>query len=515
MLDFIKAKLNIWKSGTAKGIGDSPSEYTQLKSQLTDNMIFFQGKFDGCADFVYKEMQICGKKAVVMYVDNMIDKLALSEAVMDPLTKAVPPAGMTNDEEIYKWLRDCVLFTVDQREIFSVEECQWLMMTGFVVLLIDDYEKALIFGLQAFKFRSIEEPPSETAIRGSREGFVEPLRINLMLLRRRMKNTNLKFETYILGNESKTEVCIAYLKGVAAPSLLESVRHRLKTIDVDTILAAGYIQSYFQDSPLSIFSTVGTTERPDVLCGKLYEGRVSVIVDGSPTTLLMPYLFTENFQNADDYAVGTYYATFTRILKYLAFFIAVMLPGLYVAVGSFHPALLPSALLYTLAQSEEGTPFPLVFEAILMQFIYEMLREAGLRAPKQFGSAINIVGAFLIGQAAVSAGLIGAPMVIIVALTATTGLVVPTLYEPGVIMRFVFIIAAGMMGLFGITLAFAFFAFLVCSMKTYEVPFTAPLAPLDIFSLRDVIIRAPWKVLSRKKVKVQDVTGSEVDKALG
>jgi len=516
MFNYIKAKLNIWtgKGGT-EGVGDTSGEYTQFGSSLIDNMIVFQGKFDNCADFVHREITVCGKKAEVLMIDNLADKLSFTQGVLGPLMHAAPPKEITGDDAKFKWIRDCVLSYIDQREIFNFEECEWLIMTGFVCLVIDGYNKALVFGLQDFKFRSIEEPVAETVLRGSREGFSEPIRINISLIRRRMKNPNLKFETYILGHESKTEVCLTYIKGIVSESVIDSLRHRLKTIDIDTVLASGYIQTYLQDSPNSIFPTVGYTERPDTICGKLSEGRVGILVDGTPNVLIAPCVFIENFQNMDDYAVGTYYATFTRILKCMAFLISVMLPGIYVAIGSFHQALLPSPLLYTLAQAENGTPFPLVFEALLMQFIYEMLREAGLRAPKQIGSSLNIVGAFLIGQAAVSAGLIGAPMVIIVALTATTALVVPTLYEPGIIMRFVFIILAGMAGFYGITIAFAFFAIHACSLKPYGVPYTAPLTPLDTYALRDVVVRAPWKILSRKKIKVQDLPGSDASKTLG
>ena len=516
MWKYLKSKLNIWaSSGPSKGIGDQTAEFTQLKASLLDNMIIFQGKFDGCADFVYREFTACGKKMAVMMIDNLYDKLTMTQSVMEPITRATPPKGMTDGDAFFIWLRDDLLSAVDQREIFTVEECQWLAMSGFAILLVDGYGKALVFGFQNFKVRSIDEPKIDRVMRGSREGFVEALRINLSIIRRRMKNPGLKFEVYQLGSESKTEVCLAFIKGAVSETVLDNVRHRLMSIDIETVMASGYIQAYFQDHPFSIFSTVGYTERPDSLCGKLMEGRVGIIVDGTPVVLVTPYLFIENFQNMDDYAVGTYYATFTRILKYIAFFISVMLPGLYVAIGSFHQAALPTELLYTLAQSEEGTPFSLVEEALLMQVIYEILREAGLRAPEQIGSALNIVGAFLIGQAAVSAGLIGAPMVIIVSLTATTSLVVPTLYEPGVIMRFVFIFAAGMAGLYGVTLAFAFFALHLCSLKVYDIPYMAPLMPLDVYSMRDIIVRAPWKILSRKKTRVQNMPGSDASKILG
>jgi spore germination protein KA len=379
------------------------------------------------------------------------------------------------------------------------------MMAGFAIFLFDGVAKSLAFGIQGYSYRSIAEPSTDKVLRGSREGFVEPLRINMMLIRRRIKNPNLKFEVFSLGKESKTDVCISYIKGVAEESILNE-------IDMDTVLASGYIQAYFQDNTFSMFPTVGTTERPDTFCGRLSEGRVGIIVDNTPVALTTPYLFVENFHNMDDYAVGPYYATFTRLLKYLAFFTSVLIPGLYVAIGSFHQDLLPSQLLYTLAQAEESTPFALVLEALLMQIIYELVREAGLRLPNQIGFAISIVGALIVGQAAVSAGLIGAPMVIIVAMTATTSLIIPQLYEPGVLMRFGFIIIAGMAGMYGVTLGIAFLAFHICSLKSYEIPYTAPVTPFNGYAMRDVILRAPWKVLEKRKITAQDLPGSNVDK---
>lgn len=495
----------------------SASDYTIMKKDLIENMTYLHGKFDGCADFVVKELTVCEKKCMILSIDNMVDKVVISQGIMIPLTSAVAPANIRGrgDDAVFNWLRDDVLSMSDQHEVFSYEEIIGVLMAGYSVFLFDGVDKALAFGTQGFKFRGIEEPSTDKALRGSREGFVEPLRINLMLVRRRLKNPNLKFEIYNLGSESKTEVCLCYIKGMVSDSMLNDVRHRLHTIDMDTVLESGYIQRYFQDETFSLFSTVGSTERPDTFCGRLNEGRVGIIVDNTPYALNMPYLFIENFQNMDDYTVGPYYATFTRILKYLAFFISVLVPGLYVAIGSFHQALLPSQLLYMLAQSEESTPFPLVLEAIIMQVIYEMVREAGVRLPKQIGFAISIVGALIIGQAAVSANIIGSPMVIIVALTATTSLIIPTLYEPGVIMRFAFIILAGMAGLYGIALGIAFLAFHLCSIKSYEVPFMAPISPFNAYSMRDVILRLPWKSLAKRKITAENLPGSNADKTQG
>lgn len=507
-------KLNIWntKGLLKESLGGKMPEFTRLSTSLQDNKAVFESMFDGCADFIEKDFVISGMAASAIMIDNMIDKVALSESIMNPLMSAKQPQAMMSDEDKYVWIRDLVLAAIDEKEVFSVEDCLNILTAGYVIIFFEGIDKSIALGVQGYKFRSIEEPNLEKVLRGSREGFVEPVHINMSLVRRKIRNPNLKFEMFNLGKESKTDICICYIKNIASETVINEVRRRLNSIDIDTVLASGNIQVFFQDHPNSIFQTVGYTERPDTFCGKLNEGRVGMLVDGTPIAIFMPYLFVENFQNMDDYAVGTYYATFTRILKYLSFFISVLVPGLYVAIGSFHQSLLPSNILFTLAQSEEATPFPLILEALMMQVIYEIIREAGLRLPKQFGFAITIVGALIVGQAAVSAGLIGAPMVIIVAVTATTSLVVPTLYEPGVVLRFVFIILAGISGIYGLVIGIAFVALHMCSLKSYDIPYMSPLMPYDLYSMRDVVIRAPWKVLASKKNKVQDLVGSNVDK---
>lgn len=512
MLDWLRSKISVWKPTSDNRVGSEIKEFKQLSESLEDNMYILQAMFDGCADFVYKEFIVCGRRAVVFMVDNMVDKVALTEGVMNPLVRANAPNSITKPDDLFVYLRDCVLSAIDAKEIFTIEDCVAQIMEGFVVFLYDGVSRGITVGLQGFKIRSIDEPSGEKVLRGSREGFVEALRINMALVRRRVKNPRLKFRTFTVGKDSCTDVCIAYIQGIASESVVNEVIRRLNQIDLDSVMASGYLQSFFENNPMSLFPTVGTTERPDTLCGKLEEGRVAVMVDNTPVMLVMPYLLVENFQNMDDYAVGHYYATFTRILKYLAFTVSFLTPGLYVAVGGFHQSILPVQLVHTLAQAEADTPFSIFVEAMAMQLIYEMLREAGLRLPKQFGFAINIVGAFIIGQAAVQAGLIGAPMVIIVALTATTSLVVPSLYEPTVILRFAFIILAGMSGLFGVFVGLAFLLIHLFSLKTYDVPYTAPVSPLDVFSLRDVVFRAPWGILARKKAKVQEMPGSDIDK---
>lgn len=514
MIEFIKNKWKVWQNQNDKCPGNEAPQYTQLKADLSENLYRFNSLYENCSDFILKQFVVCGQRAAAMMMDNMIDKVTLSESVLNPLTTAVPPNGIQSAEDKFVWLRDYTLSAIDQKEIFTVEDCVARLMAGFVIILYDGVARGLSIGLQAFPYRSISEPSTERVLRGSREGFVEALHINLSMLRRRIRNPALKFEPFYVGNDSKTEICVTYIEGIASETVVSELKRKINHINLDSVMASGYIQSYLESQPSTIFPTVGTTERPDTLCAKMEEGRVGVIVDGTPVALIVPFLFVENFQNIDDYAVGPYYATFTRIIKFIGFFISFLLPALYVAIGSYQQSLLPSQLLFTLAKAEEATPFSLLVEALIIQLFYEMLREGGLRLPKQMGFAINIVGAFVIGQSAVSAGIIGAPMVIILALTATTSFVVPTLYEPSVLMRFGFIFLAGISGLYGVLLGCAFLVLHVSSIKSYDVPYSSPLSPFRLYAMRDMVVRAPWQILSQKKAKIQDMPGSNVDKNL-
>ncbi|MBQ1991848.1 MAG: spore germination protein, partial [Clostridia bacterium] len=356
-----------------------------------------------------------------------------------------------------------------------------------------------------FSFRSVSEPESEASERGSREGLVEPLRINMTLVRRRIKNPSLKFETMTLGGVSKTDICLCYLTDAVSDSILAKLRKRLNAIDLDTVLASGYLVSYLEDeNDYSLFSGVGVTERPDTVSGKINEGRIAILIDGTPSALIIPHLFVESFQTMGDYSYKPYYATLIRWLKYVCFFVASLLPGLYSAVALFNPELFPEQILNKVATSIGSTPFGLVTEILLVLFMYEIMREAGLRLPKTLGHAVSIVGALVIGDTAVSAGLIGAPTLMIVALTAIASYVIPTLYPQMCVLRVLFIFAGGFFGIWGVVLLFCVVVVNICGKSVLGVPYTMPLAPFKLFGMRDVAIRAGWKLLNQRRNLIRD-----------
>ena len=479
-----------------------------IQTALADNMATLDTAFDGSEDLVKKIYQVGPHRVAMAGVDNMYKKEQLSRAITGKLlaAKEVPD----DPNECLDYLRTQVAEPIDVTEVTDWDTALFMMMSGFVLFFLDGTARALSFGLQDFETRGVSEPDNEVMERGSREGFCEVLRINLSLVRRRMKTPVLMFETMRIGRESNTEVALCYLRGQVAPQVLDNLRQKLRSIRMDVVLESGYLQPFLEENPKALVSTVGVTERPDTLCAKISEGRIGILVDGTPFALIVPYLFSENFQSMDDYCNRPYFATFIRILKFFSFLVAVLLPGIYVALGQFNPEAFPSSILYRIVDAQLTTPFSLMVEALVIHIIFEILREAGLRLPRPVGHAISIVGALVIGESAVSAGLIGSPMVMVVAITTVSSFVVPSLYNPAALLRFVFILVGGFTGIYGVMLLAAMLLVGLCSLDSFGIPYMSPISPFDKKAMRDTFWRASWRKLSRHTVLVQNMRGSLV-----
>ena len=484
-----------------------------LKSSLLENMIALRQQFSNSSDLLNRELTVCGLKVQLVACEGMVSLQSLSELLAEPLNAL--EGQMSSPQQLLDWFRGQALLALDQKEVCTYSQLFQFLMSGFAVIMADGLDTAVCFGLQGFNFRSISEPSAEVNVRGSREGFVEPLRINMTMIRRRIKSPRLKFELMTAGSQSRTDICLVYMTDRVSEDFVNQTRLRLQQLPMDIVLESSYLQPFLEKHPYSFFSGIGTTERPDTLCAKVAEGRLAILVDGTPFALILPYLFHENFQTVDDYTHRPIYAAFARVLKYLSFYMTILLPGLYVAVAVHHLELLPHALLRRVMAAEASTPFPLMFEALIIQLIYELMREAGLRLPRPVGHAIGIVGALVIGDAAVSAGLIGSPMVLIVALTAITSFVVPSLYDSVTVLKFLFILAGGFFGLFGVTLGMCSLLLNLCSVSVGGVPATAPATPFNPYSLRDMFMRSGWRFLGKYVFHIEDVPGSQMgDKRL-
>lgn len=480
-----------------------------LDKSLKKNLDHLKAITGGSSDVIIKTGSLCGSDIAVITCEGMASTDTLAQLVYEKLndvgnSEKLPP------EEIMERLFKDYLIAAEQLEINNIGDLTLKMQSGFAIILVEGCARGIAVGIQGYAARGVDEPSGELNVRGSREGFVEVIRKNMALIRRRIKSPTLVFEMLVIGERSNTDICLCYLSDKVSPKLLEDVKKRLKSVKLNTILESGYLQPFFEGKGGWFFSECGTCERPDSFAAKLYEGRVGILVDGTPFALTVPYLFIENFQTLDDYTQKPFYAAFIRLVRLAAYLITLFLPGAYVAVASYNPEMLPSSLILNLAAAEQTAPYSLMAECLLIHFMYEILREAGIRLPRPIGHAIGVVGGIVIGDITVNAGLVGAPMVLIVALSGLCSFVVPALYERTVVLRFIYILAGGIFGLFGLLLAAGVIIIKMCSLNTYGVPYMAPFSPFSPRSSRDMLVRAGWRRLQKGDVTIQGLNGSNI-----
>ncbi len=481
----------------------------RLFTDYNANKKQFEDDFKDCSDFLLREAVICGEKGLFCAMDGLIDSLMLSHMIMTPILDR--KLDFKSNEELFNLIKKGVVNSLEMSEADTFEDCYYYLMSGFCVFILDGNAKALVFGIQGWSKRNVDEPETESNVKGAKECFIEALNDNKALLRKRLKTHHLKLKQIKLGTAASTPVVIAYIDNRADSELVKGVEYRLKSANFNTVLDYGELVPFLDTDIKSFFSCVGNTERPDVAVSKLLEGRVLVMVEGTPFVIYVPYLFSDSFQSVDDYDNPPFYAGFIRILKYMSFAMSIFLPGLYVAIGTFHQELIPTSLLFTIASEEVNTPFSLMTEAMLIIILYEIMREAGLRLPKAIGHAVSIIGAIIIGETTVNAGLIGAPMLVVIAVTAISSYVVYPLYESVAVLRVGFIIVGGLSGLYGIILGAGVIFVNICALNPYGIPHSSPISPLDKHSLGDIFYRETWKKLAKRRVRVNELRGADVD----
>jgi hypothetical protein len=487
---------NWWIKNKTEVTQPSQQPQSPLNRDLSQNEETLREIFSNCSDVVFRPFLVDGTtKAMLVYIEGLANIEEMHESVLAPLMHQKTPRAnglldlMEKRVSVAKW-----------EEIHTIEGCIESVFSGFPIVLIDQEDIAVSIGLVKYEKRSIEEPTAESAIRGPREGFTEALNVNTSLLRRIIKTPLLKMDWMQIGGYTKTSVVISYIQGIADPTLVNEVRTRLQRIDVDGILESGYIEEYIEDYPASPFPQILSTERPDRVSANLLEGRVAILIDGTPFVLVAPTTFFTLLQANEDYYQRSISSTALRWLRYLFLVISGLLPSIYVALITFHHEMVPTSLLISMASAREAVPFPALVEALLMEITFEALREAGVRLPKQVGSAVSIVGALVIGQAAVQAGLVSAPMVIVVAITGIASFMIPH-YISGIalrLLRFPMIFLAGSLGLLGIMLGIITVVVHMCTLRSFGVPYLSPIAPLKTGELKDVIVRAPWWMMDTR-----------------
>lgn len=466
----------------------------------------FNDDFKDCSDFLLREAKVNGESAFFAAMDGLVDSLQVAQMITAPILSS--QLDFDTPQQHFDLIKQCVIGSVEMKEANTFEDCYYYLMSGFVIFYLNGSGRALALGVQGWSRRTTDEPSNEAMVKGAKECFVESINDNKALVRKRLKTHHLKFKQIKLGTSASTPVVIAYIDNRADKALVNEIEQRINSADLNTVLDYGCLSPFIDSDVGSFFSAVGNTERPDTFASKLLEGRVGVMVEGTPFVMYTPYLFTDNFSSLDDYDNPPFYSSFMRLLRYLSFIISLFLPGIYVAVGTFHQEAIPTNLLYIVAVSEATTPFHLMQEAIMIHLLYEIMREAGLRLPKTIGHAVSIIGAIVIGEATVSAGIIGAPMLVIVAVTAISSYVVYQLYESVAVLRIIFIIVGGISGIYGLMLCAGLLFVNICALNPYGVPYSAPISPLTKSSVGDTLFRFGWKKLARRRVRLSNLKGA-------
>ncbi|MFD0697900.1 spore germination protein [Paenibacillus sp. GCM10027628] len=477
-----------------------------LSPDLNENVNMIHSRLGGSPDIIIRSLELnlaheqCS--LALVFIDGLVDSDAIQVNLIQPLL-AVQESNYAAEQ--FVGMHDVLQQIVTIGELTTVNQDMLLLaavLDGKTAILIDGVDEALVAGTCGWEKRSIEEPQTQTVIRGPKESFTEDIRTNTMLLRRKIKSPDLRFETLKIGRYTQTEVIVTYLDGLANQQVLDEVKRRLQSIDTDSILESAYIEEFIEDKIYTPFPTLMNTERPDAAAAGILEGQVIIIIDGTPFVLLAPVSFFKFLQSSEDYYQRYDIASFVRLIRYVSFLVSMLLPAMYIAITTFHHEMLPTTLLIGLAAQREGVPFPALVEAFLMEVTFEVLREAGVRMPRVVGPAISIVGALVLGQAAVQAGLVSAAMVIVVSFTAISNFVTPAinLAVAARLIRFLLMLLAGTLGLFGILVGCMAILIHMASIKSFGIPYLSPLAPFLKPNIKDIFIRLPWWKLNTRPI---------------
>ncbi|MDC3415869.1 spore germination protein [Aquibacillus salsiterrae] len=483
-----------------------------LSTNIDQNIQTIKQDLGNSADIVIRKMNIGSSgndQIAICYTNGLVDTKTVQNVIIKTLLVDIREAYLQNENKskLSELFENHTLPGGEITKVTDLDNSKHDLLSGNTILLINGESVGFSIDTKGWASRSIEEPSTQTVVRGPKEGFVESLRTNTALVRRKIKSEDLWIEQIQIGQKTKTDIAILYMNGIVNQKILDEVKTRLKRVQVDGIFEGGSLEELIQDETFTPFPTIYNTERPDSAASNLLEGRVVIIIDGTPFALVAPALFVQFLQSSEDYYQRADMASFLRLLRFVAFMLALLIPSSYIAVTTFHQDMLPTTLLVSLAAQREGVPFPAFIEALLMEIVFEILREAGVRMPRAIGSAISIVGALVLGQAAVDAGIVSNVMVIVVSITAISSFVIPE-YNLAIavrLLRFFFMLLAASFGMFGIIIGLIMMVIHLTSLRSFGVPYLSPMAPFNKEGQKDSLIRLPqWALFSRPKMIAQD-----------
>ena len=429
----------------------------------------------------------------IVYADGIVNKELLGRLVAQPLSFLELKTAKEKETLVQTTTRFPELKNVE-----TIHDAVKEILDGNSLLLVDKIPIGFIVGAKLLPVRAIMEPPTDVAVKGPREGFIEDIKTNMALVRKRLKSPDLRRETVRVGRRSDTAVCICYLEGTSSENVKEQIKKKLSELDIDSIPDSSYISAFLSPRKHSIFRSVGTTEKPDIFTAKIAEGRVGVLVDGSPIALTLPFLAVEDFQTAEDYFVSPFSATIFRLLRVLSLFVSILLPAFYISAQLFKAQLLPLGLTLTIASGTRELPLSPSMEMFVVLLLLEILKEASIRMPKYVGMSLSVVGALVLGETAVSAGILSTPAIIVVAFSGICLYTVPNFVETGSVLRWLFLLVGGGLGPFGIVLLSTFVLFYMLSADSYGAPYLAPFSPLIRKDIRDSVVKYDMESLSTR-----------------
>ncbi|SET37067.1 spore germination protein [Paenibacillus sp. NFR01] len=499
------------RTGMNKGAQPPNTGHAKTPARLTlsleESLASILGGLGDSPDLKTRRLRIGGDpsvEAAIVYFSGLSNSDTVNQFIIGSLlgvSGEMVEAGRITGQELPEVILDRALEIGE-----AVMEEKWndialALLCGDSIILLDGHDKAIICETKGGETRAVSEPTSQLVVRGPKDAFVESVATNISLIRKRIKSSRLRLEYMKIGSDTHTDVAIVYMKELAGEELIQEVRERLGSIRINEVLESGYLEELIQDKTFTPFPTIYNTERPDVASANLLEGRVVVIVDGSPFVLILPAVFTQYFQSPDDYASRFDIAVLMRIVRYISFLVLILGPSVYIAMTTYHYEMIPTTLLISLLAQRENVPFPAFVEALLMEMAFEILREAGLRMPRVIGQTVSVVGALILGQAVVEAGIITPIMVIVVALTGIASFAIPA-YDmaiAGRIIRFAFLLLAGMFGFYGVILGLIVLVAHMNSLRSFGVPYLSPFVPISVKGQKDTILRLPmWMMESHK-----------------
>lgn len=467
----------------------------RIYAQIDKNKKEIKSFFGESADYFEKDLMILGRRAALLMCEDLTNITNLWQVNLKPLNNL--KADFT-PEQVFDYISKQTTIPFNSQPAETFEKIMFFLTAGFSIILIDGVDKALVAPVQGYPARSISSPEAEGSLRGTRESFCDTGRKNMALIRRRIRSKGLVIETMQVGKATKTEITLYYHTDFCNANLVEKVKKRLNEINIPIVTESGFLTPFIDTTKNSLFSAVSYTEKPDILSAKICEGKIGIMADGCPFALIYPFLFTEHFYTSDDYSQRPYFVSFIKMLRYIAFFISVALPGLYITLANFAPHNLPYKLIHFIFQSKNSTPLPLFAEAIVIVIIFEVIKEAGLRLPKAIGHTVSFVAALIIGDAAVNAGLIGAAVLIVCAVSTVMAFVVPSFYEAIIVLRIIFLLTSGVFGGIGFAFSAIFLVLNIAAVDAEQWQYTPDLTIKNRNNLTDIFLKSSWRTINKK-----------------